>query len=116
MGRHPNTVPPGDSWGGIANEQTKYNYRLKVRSHGTPPSMVGLCTAIGNTGLELTATQYRYFDAVRALEGTARQRISRPRIHGPLADALFDSESLEEDPSCRPVDYRSQPIFCSVTG
>ena len=45
-----------------------------------------------------SATKYRYLDAVRALGPTAGQCISRPRIHRPLADGLFDSESSEEDP------------------
>ena len=50
----------------------------------------------GSTDCQLSATPYRYLDAVRALGGTARQRISCPRIHRPLADGLFDSESSEE--------------------
>ena len=70
--------------------------------------MVDLHNTMGDTGpersptsridRELSATQYRYLDAVRALGGTTRQRISRPWIHRPLADGLFDSESSEEDP------------------
>ena len=35
---------------------------------------------------------------MRALGGTAGQRTSRPRLHRPLADGLYDSESSEEDP------------------
>ena len=50
------------------------------------------------TDRQRTATQYRYLDAVRAFGGTVGQRILRPRIHRPLADALFSSESSEEDP------------------
>ena len=46
---------------------------------------------------QLTATQYKYIDAVRALGGTAGQRISQPRQHRPLAEGLYDSESSEED-------------------
>ena len=46
----------------------------------------------------LSATQYNYLDAVRALGGRAGQHISRPRLHRPLADGLYDSESSEEDP------------------
>ena len=45
----------------------------------------------------LTTTQYRYIEAVRALEGTVGQRISQPRQHRPLAEGRFDSESSEED-------------------
>ena len=60
----------------------------------------------GPTDRQLSATQYRYLDAVRALGGTAGQRISRPRIHRPLADGLFDSESSKGALSYRPVDYR----------
>ena len=44
-----------------------------------------------------TATQYKYIDAVRALGGTAGQRISQPRQHRPLSTGLYDSESSEED-------------------
>ena len=46
----------------------------------------------------MSAAQYREFDGMRTLGGTAGQRIARPRIHGPLADGLFDSESTDEDP------------------
>ena len=46
---------------------------------------------------QLTATQYKYIDAVRALGGTVGQRISQPRQHRPLSDGLYDSESSEED-------------------
>ena len=52
----------------------------------------------GPSDRQPSATQYKYLDAVRALGGTAGQRISRPKIHRPLADGLFDSESSEEDP------------------
>ena len=51
-----------------------------------------------STDRQPSATKYRYLDAVRALGPTAGQCISRPRIHRPLADGLFDSESSEEDP------------------
>ena len=46
---------------------------------------------------QLTATQYKYIDAVRALGGTVGQRISQPRQHRPLSAGLYDSESSEED-------------------
>ena len=46
---------------------------------------------------QLTATQYKYIDAVRALGGTVGQRISQPKQHRPLAEGLYDSESSEED-------------------
>ena len=46
---------------------------------------------------QLTATQYKYIDAIRALGGTVGQRISRPRQHRPLSAGLYDSESSEED-------------------
>ena len=46
---------------------------------------------------QLTATQYKYIDAVRALGGTLGQRISQPRQHRPLSAGLYDSESSEED-------------------
>ena len=46
---------------------------------------------------QLTATQYKYIDAVRALGGTVGQRISQPRQHRPLSAGLYDSKSLEED-------------------
>ena len=45
----------------------------------------------------LTATQYKYIDAVRALGGTVGQRIFQPRQHRPLSAGLYDSESSEED-------------------
>ena len=35
---------------------------------------------------------------MRALGVTTGQRISRPRVHRPLADDLYDSDSLQEDP------------------
>ena len=46
---------------------------------------------------QLTATQYKYIDAVRALGGTVGQRISQPRHHRPLSAGLYDSESSAED-------------------
>ena len=46
---------------------------------------------------QLTTTQYKYIEAVRALGGTVGQRISQPRQHRPLAEGLFNSESSEED-------------------
>ena len=46
---------------------------------------------------QLTATQYKYIDAVRALGGTVGQRISQPRQHRPLCAGLYDSEISEED-------------------
>ena len=46
---------------------------------------------------QLTATQYKYIDAVRALGGTVGQRISQPRQHRPLSAELYNSESSEED-------------------
>ena len=46
---------------------------------------------------QLTATQYKYIDAVRALGGTVGQRISQPRLHRPLSAGLYYSESSEED-------------------
>ena len=46
---------------------------------------------------QLTATQYKYIDAVRALGGTVGQRISQPRQTWPLSAGLYDSESPEED-------------------
>ena len=46
---------------------------------------------------QLTATQYKYIDAIRALGGTVGQRISQPRQHRPLSAGLYDSESSEED-------------------
>ena len=46
---------------------------------------------------QLTATQYKYIDAVRALGGTVGQRISQPRQHRPLSVGLYDSDSSEED-------------------
>ena len=46
---------------------------------------------------QLTATQNKYIDAVRALGGTVGQRISQPRQHRPLSAGLYDSESSEED-------------------
>ena len=45
----------------------------------------------------LTATQYKYIDAVRALGGTVGQHKSQPRQHCPLSAGLYDSESSEED-------------------
>ena len=48
---------------------------------------------VGPSEHQLSATQYKYLDAVRALGGTAGQRISRPWIPG-----LCDCESSEEDP------------------
>ena len=45
----------------------------------------------------LTATQYKYIDAVRALGDMVGQRISQPRQHRPLSVGLYDSESSEED-------------------
>ena len=52
----------------------------------------------GRTNRQLSATQYKFLDAVRALGGSAGQRILHPRVHGPPADGLFDSETSEEDP------------------
>ena len=46
---------------------------------------------------QLTATQYKYIDAVRALGGTVGQRISQPRQHQPPSAGLYDSESSKED-------------------
>ena len=46
---------------------------------------------------QLTATQYKYIDAVCALGGTVGQRISQPRQHRPLSAGLYDSQSSEED-------------------
>ena len=46
---------------------------------------------------QLTATQYKYIDAVRALGGTVGQRISQPGQHRPPSAGLYDSESSEED-------------------
>ena len=46
---------------------------------------------------QLTATQYRYIDTVRALGGMVGHRISQPRQHRPLLAGLYDSESSEED-------------------
>ena len=46
---------------------------------------------------QLTATQYKYIDAVRALGGTVGQRISQPRQHWPLSAGLYDSKSSEEE-------------------
>ena len=46
---------------------------------------------------QLTATQYKYIDAVRALGATVGQRISQPRQHRPLAEGLYHSESSEEE-------------------
>ena len=46
---------------------------------------------------QLTATKYKYIDAVRALGGTVGQCISQPRQHRPLSAGLYDSESSEED-------------------
>ena len=46
---------------------------------------------------QLTATQYKFIDAVRALGGTVGQRISQPRQHRPPLAGLYDSESSEED-------------------
>ena len=46
---------------------------------------------------QLTAIQYKYIDAVRALGGTVGQRISQPRQHRPLSVGMYDSESSEED-------------------
>ena len=46
---------------------------------------------------QLTATQYKYIDAVHALGGTVGQRISQPRHHRPPLAGLYDSESSEED-------------------
>ena len=46
---------------------------------------------------QLTATQYKYIDAIRALGGTVGQRISQPRQHRPFPAGLYDSESSEED-------------------
>ena len=51
-----------------------------------------------STDRQLSTSQYRYLDAVRALGGTAGQRMWRPRRHRPLADGLFDSQSSVEDP------------------
>ena len=52
-----------------------------------------------NNGLtpQLTATQYKFFDAVRALGGTVGQHISQPRQPRPLSAGVYDLESLEED-------------------
>ena len=71
--------------------------------------MVDLYNTMGYRGPERSPTSrtnlpptvrhpVRYLDAVRALGGTTGQRILCPRIHRPLADGLFDSESSEEDP------------------
>ena len=46
---------------------------------------------------QLTATQYKFIDAIRALGGTVGQRISQPRHYRPLSAGLYDSESSEED-------------------
>ena len=46
---------------------------------------------------QLTATQYKYIDAVRALGGMVGQRISQPRHHCPLSAGFCESESSEED-------------------
>ena len=46
---------------------------------------------------QLTATQYKYIDAVRALGGTVGQRISQPSQHRPLSAGFCESESSEED-------------------
>ena len=46
---------------------------------------------------QLTATQYEYIDAVRAVGGTVGQRICQTRQHRPLSAGLYDSGSSEED-------------------
>ena len=46
---------------------------------------------------QLTSTQYKYIDAVRALGGTVGQRISQPRQHRPLAEGLYDPESSDQE-------------------
>ena len=46
---------------------------------------------------QLTATQYKYIHAVRALGGRLGPHISHPRQHRPLSAGLYDSESSEED-------------------
>ena len=40
---------------------------------------------------QLTATQYKYIDTVRALGGTVGQCISQPRQRRPLSAGLYDS-------------------------
>ena len=65
----------------------------------------------GLQGVGVCKGEGGYLDAVHALGGTTGQRISRPRIHRPLADGLFDCESSEEDPELQagrlPIGYPS---------
>ena len=81
----------------------------KPKPRGTRPTttVVVLHHPVDHTGRQelqnngptqqLTATQYKYIDAVRALGGTVGQRISQPRQHRPLSAGLYDPESSEED-------------------
>ena len=50
------------------------------------------------TSQQLSSTQYRYLDSMRAIGGSVGQRMSRPRPHQLLANGLFDSETRDEDP------------------
>ena len=52
----------------------------------------------GHTNWQLFATQYKYLDAVPALAAAAGRRLSRPRIHWPPAEGLFDPENFRGRP------------------
>ena len=56
----------------------------------------------GRTNHQLSATQYRYLDAMRALGGLAGQHISRPKVHR----LLSTWKAWSRPPGSKLVGYR----------